>query len=190
MMSSGTGGDRKVKAMLAQQQQIWLREQQFKRDYLDPESHNNRSPPHNNRHRNADSDTHTRSPLLEEFRNNKNKKYELRDIVGSVVEFSGDQHGSRWIQQKLEVATAEEKRMVFEEILGSALQLMTDVFGNYVIQKFFEYGKKQRKILNEYLIYFFYRQSSTKTNTSPKNVNTRPNPLPTNVRMSSRTEIP
>ena len=146
MMSSGTGGDRKVKAMLAQQQQIWLREQQFKRDYLDPESHNNRSPPHNNRHRNTDNDTHTRSPLLEEFRNNKNKKYELRDIVGSVVEFSGDQHGSRWIQQKLEVATAEEKRTVFEEILGSALQLMTDVFGNYVIQKFFEYGKKQRKL--------------------------------------------
>ena len=33
----------------------------------------------------------TRSTLLEEFRNNKVKKYELQDIVGHIVEFSGDQ---------------------------------------------------------------------------------------------------
>ncbi|KAF9957909.1 mRNA binding protein puf3 [Mortierella alpina] len=87
-----------------------------------------------------------RSPLLEEFRNNKNnKKYELQDIAGSVVEFSGDQHGSRFIQQKLETASEEEKAMVFDEILSQALQLMTDVFGNYVIQKFFEHGAQEHK---------------------------------------------
>ncbi|KAJ1971229.1 mRNA binding protein puf3, partial [Dimargaris verticillata] len=92
--------------------------------------------------------THSiRSPLLEEFRNNKNRKFELKDIVGSMVEFSGDQHGSRFIQQKLETATSEEKRLVFEEILPNALQLMTDVFGNYVIQKFFEHGNQGQKFL-------------------------------------------
>ncbi|CAG8511624.1 14680_t:CDS:10 [Acaulospora colombiana] len=88
-----------------------------------------------------------RSPLLEEFRNNKNKKYELRDIVGNIVEFSGDQHGSRFIQQKLESANSEEKQLVFDEILPNALQLMTDVFGNYVIQKFFEYGNQMQKAI-------------------------------------------
>ncbi|KAG0192477.1 mRNA binding protein puf3 [Apophysomyces sp. BC1034] len=81
-----------------------------------------------------------RSPLLEEFRNSKNRKYELKDIAGHVVEFSGDQHGSRFIQQKLETANSEEKQMVFEEMLFNALHLMTDVFGNYVLQKFFEHG--------------------------------------------------
>jgi len=82
-----------------------------------------------------------RSSLLEEFRSNKNnRKFELGDIVGHMVEFSGDQHGSRFIQQKLETASAVEKQMVFEEILPRALQLMVDVFGNYVIQKFFEHG--------------------------------------------------
>ncbi|KAF9977104.1 mRNA binding protein puf3 [Actinomortierella ambigua] len=86
-----------------------------------------------------------RSVLLEEFRNNKNKKFELKDIVGSVVEFSGDQHGSRFIQQKLEMATDEEKELVFKEILPHALQLMTDVFGNYVIQKLFEHGATEHK---------------------------------------------
>ena len=86
-----------------------------------------------------------RSALLEDFRNNKNKKYELRDILGSVVEFSGDQHGSRFIQQKLETAPSEDKQLVFEEILPNVLQLMTDVFGNYVIQKFFEHGNQVQK---------------------------------------------
>ncbi|KAF9318671.1 mRNA binding protein puf3 [Podila horticola] len=90
----------------------------------------------------------TRSALLEDFRTNKtNKKYELKDIAGSVVEFSGDQHGSRFIQQKLETATDAEKTMVFEEILPHALHLMTDVFGNYVIQKFFEYSRQEHKTL-------------------------------------------
>lgn len=61
------------------------------------------------------------------------------------MEFSGDQHGSRFIQQKLETANSEEKQMVFEEVLPNALQLMTDVFGNYVLQKFFEHGNQAQK---------------------------------------------
>jgi len=48
---------------------------------------------------------------------------------------SSDQYGSRFIQQKLETATTDEKNMVYEEIMPKALALMTDVFGNYVIQK-------------------------------------------------------
>jgi hypothetical protein len=95
----------------------------------------------------ADGGAANRSPLLEEFRNNKNRKFELLDIVGSIVEFSGDQHGSRFIQQKLEVASHEEKQLVFDEIIPCALQLMTDVFGNYVIQKFFEHGSMVHKQL-------------------------------------------
>jgi pumilio RNA-binding family len=52
------------------------------------------------------------------------------------VEFSGDQHGSRFIQQKLQTATGEEKQMVFDEIVpDSVLQLIQDVYGNYVSVK-------------------------------------------------------
>jgi len=60
---------------------------------------------------------------------------------------STDQYGSRFIQQKLETASSEEKDMVFSEIMPqAALTLMTDVFGNYVVQKV---GKKYlfKKIL-------------------------------------------
>ncbi|GKV32914.1 hypothetical protein SLEP1_g41480 [Rubroshorea leprosula] len=80
------------------------------------------------------------SSLLEEFKSNKTKCFELSEIDSHVVEFSADQYGSRFIQQKLETATTEEKNMVYQEIMPQALVLMTDVFGNYVIQKFFEHG--------------------------------------------------
>lgn len=64
-----------------------------------------------------------------------------QDITGFVVEFSGDQHGSRFIQQKLEQASPEEMQMVFDETMPAhALSLTQDVFGNYVIQKLFEFG--------------------------------------------------
>ncbi|GFO03992.1 pumilio homolog 1-like [Plakobranchus ocellatus] len=86
-----------------------------------------------------------RSRLLEDFRNNRIPNLSLKDLVNHVVEFSQDQHGSRFIQQKLERATPQEKSLVFAEILLSAYSLMTDVFGNYVIQKFFEFGSPDQK---------------------------------------------
>ncbi|ONK62223.1 uncharacterized protein A4U43_C07F1640 [Asparagus officinalis] len=92
------------------------------------------------------------SSLLEEFKSNKTKSYELSDIAGHVVEFSADQYGSRFIQQKLETASTAEKDMVYDEIMPHAFSLMTDVFGNYVIQKFFEHGSAaQRRELADQL---------------------------------------
>ncbi|KAI4346308.1 hypothetical protein L6164_007221 [Bauhinia variegata] len=88
------------------------------------------------------------SSLLDEFKNNKARSFELSDIVNHVVQFSTDQYGSRFIQQKLETASVEEKTKIFPEIIPHARTLMTDVFGNYVIQKFFEHGtESQRKEL-------------------------------------------
>lgn len=89
--------------------------------------------------------TSGRSRLLEDFRNQRFPNLQLRDLTNHIVEFSQDQHGSRFIQQKLERATAAEKQLVFNEILSSAYSLMTDVFGNYVIQKFFEFGTPEQK---------------------------------------------
>ncbi|PWY80961.1 mRNA binding protein Pumilio 2 [Aspergillus sclerotioniger CBS 115572] len=98
-------------------------------------------------HRDNDPAQVVRSAVLEEFRaqNKGNKRYELKDIYGHVVEFSGDQHGSRFIQQKLETANSDEKEQVFREISSNSLQLMTDVFGNYVVQKLFEHGNQTQK---------------------------------------------
>lgn len=74
-----------------------------------------------------------RSPLLEEFRANRHRRwdlsvrltydsiffifivvlidYPLQDLRGHIVEFSGDQLGSRHLQTKLDTASVEERRM-------------------------------------------------------------------------------
>ena len=67
-----------------------------------------------------------RSPLLEEFRNNKSRQWGLADIGDHVVEFSKDQHGSRFIQQKLEGASDEDRQLVFKEVITDAFSIQTD----------------------------------------------------------------
>ncbi|EAQ91342.1 hypothetical protein CHGG_03277 [Chaetomium globosum CBS 148.51] len=99
--------------------------------------------------RDQDPGKSLRSVLLHEFKHSpKSKKWELKDIWSHVVEFSGDQQASRFIQQKLETANSDERDQVFAEIEPNAVQLMKDVFGNYVMQKLFEYGDQvQKKVL-------------------------------------------
>ncbi len=88
-----------------------------------------------------------RSQLLEDFRNStaRFQHIQLSELRGHIVEFARDQHGSRFIQQKLESASVDEKNIVFTEIIPEAGKLMVDVFGNYVIQKFFEFGTDDQK---------------------------------------------
>jgi pumilio RNA-binding family len=57
-------------------------------------------------------------------------------MTGLIVEFAGDQLGSRHIQSKLDTATPEEKTIVFEEIYPHVLQLSMDVFAKYVLALF------------------------------------------------------
>merc|ERR1719410_3039854 len=63
-------------------------------------------------------------------------------IDANVIEkLARDQNGSRFIQQRLETASLQDKEGVFAQIRRNALALCEDVFGNYVIQKFFEHGR-------------------------------------------------
>lgn len=143
---SGNGSPGFVTPKYGQQQLAQAREQLLRQN----EMFNQRNTlgiadPYNTLEPEMDPQAQLRSKILEDFRNNRVPRLELKDILGHVVEFSGDQHGSRFIQQKLEVATSEEKQLIFDELLPNALQLMTDVFGNYVIQKFFEHGNQIQK---------------------------------------------
>ncbi|KAF5726826.1 pumilio 5 [Tripterygium wilfordii] len=86
-----------------------------------------------------------RHSFLEELKSSSAGKFELSDIAGRIVEFSVDQHGSRFIQQKLEHCSVEEEISVLKEVVPHASKLITDVFGNYVIQKLFEHGSLTQK---------------------------------------------
>lgn len=86
--------------------------------------------------------------LLEEFRASaKGRHWELGELTGNIVQFCQDQHGSRFIQQRLEVASLPDKNLIFNEILPHAHELMVDVFGNYVVQKMLEHGAPEHRDL-------------------------------------------
>mmetsp|Transcript_30452 Transcript_30452/g.43652 ORF Transcript_30452/g.43652 Transcript_30452/m.43652 type:complete len:1107 (-) Transcript_30452:656-3976(-) len=109
----------------------------------DRDSRNGRNNNNSNRDNNSNNGVNpVRDPLVEEFRSTygKSRQWGLRDLLGHVVAFCQDQHGSRFIQQRLEVCSDVDKQLIFDEIMPSAQSLMTDVFGNYVLQKLFEYG--------------------------------------------------
>ncbi|KAF8334308.1 armadillo-type protein [Cantharellus anzutake] len=88
------------------------------------------------------------SQLLEDFRATRFRPWSLKDVKGHIVEFSMDQQGSRFIQTALDASSAEERRVVFDEIHPKhTLNLITDIYGNYVVQKFIERGTPTQKNL-------------------------------------------
>ena len=88
------------------------------------------------------------SAWLDDFRLNKtNSHLTLFDVVarGLVLDLSCDQFGSRFIQQRLETATGDEKAAAFSQLIDDVIRLSEDVFGNYVVQKFLEHGTAEHR---------------------------------------------
>lgn len=87
-----------------------------------------------------------RSETLENFRNDKTRLWDLSEIQGHVVEFTSDQFASRWLQQKLETATEEERQWVFDEVLTASFTIQTDgaFFPSFCLLFFFARGIDKR----------------------------------------------
>jgi len=71
--------------------------------------------------------------------------YRLEELQGYYVEFSRDQYGSRFLQREMEVAGVVALQLVFDEVLPVIANLMVDAYGNYVVQKFFDFGTDGQK---------------------------------------------
>eukprot|EP01060_Flectonema_neradi_P022127 TRINITY_DN3041_c0_g1_i1.p1 TRINITY_DN3041_c0_g1~~TRINITY_DN3041_c0_g1_i1.p1 ORF type:complete len:593 (+),score=162.94 TRINITY_DN3041_c0_g1_i1:64-1842(+) len=78
---------------------------------------------------------------------------DINSIKGRVLEVARDHTGSRTLQRRLDLGcTDDEKKLLFAEIEPEVSDLMTHMFGNYVIQKMFEHGlPDQVHILSEKL---------------------------------------
>ena len=88
--------------------------------------------------------------LLDEYRSSKDRSWTANDVKGHIVEFCQDQNGSRFVQQRLEIAKEAEMALITSEILPSVHTLRNDVFGNYVVQKLFDHGNHEiRSTLKE-----------------------------------------
>ncbi|EAN78555.1 pumilio/PUF RNA binding protein 6 [Trypanosoma equiperdum] len=88
------------------------------------------------------------SELLEHFRTDAASggvsQWRIAHILNHAVEFAQDQEGSRFIQRAVESATHDEVDALFREIFESPLELVVDVFGNYVLQKLLEVGNARQ----------------------------------------------
>lgn len=93
------------------------------------------------------------SEKLNEVRKNHGKcKLALAEVMPHIVEFAKDQHGSRFLQTKLEESNEEDRAQIFEVILPQTKSLASDVFGNFVVQKLFDLcNQEQNKRLAEQL---------------------------------------
>mmetsp|Transcript_11764 Transcript_11764/g.14278 ORF Transcript_11764/g.14278 Transcript_11764/m.14278 type:complete len:803 (-) Transcript_11764:835-3243(-) len=71
---------------------------------------------------------------------------ELSELLGHIVEFSRDPHGSRYVQFMMEAVSKQDRQLLINEILDDAVDLMQDLFGNYVMQNFLENSDQKQTI--------------------------------------------
>ncbi|MCO5579724.1 hypothetical protein L7F22_033584 [Adiantum nelumboides] len=62
----------------------------------------------------------------------------LKEIEGHIYGIAKDQHGCRFLQRKFEEGVSEDVHKIFVEIIDHVVELMTDPFGNYLVQKLLE----------------------------------------------------
>ncbi|SMR47199.1 unnamed protein product [Zymoseptoria tritici ST99CH_3D1] len=67
-------------------------------------------------------------------------------VVDKIV-CNNDQQASIFLQQKLKVATSEQKVEIVQAIIEQAYPLMVNRFGNFLVQRCFEHGSPEQIIL-------------------------------------------
>lgn len=84
----------------------------------------------------------------------------LRDLGDATIEFATDQFGSLFLLQAVEVATEEDRNLVFMKVLPQAHRLCIDPFGNVVLQKLLEHSSAElNRVFAQQLIGHVWRLS-------------------------------
>ncbi|MCL7030840.1 hypothetical protein MKW94_010798 [Papaver nudicaule] len=60
------------------------------------------------------------------------------EVAGSIYKLAKDQNGARFLQRRFTEGTTEDINKIFSEISDHIVELMTDSFGNYLVQKLLE----------------------------------------------------
>lgn len=74
----------------------------------------------------------------------------LDEVEGRIYCIARDQHGCRFLQKKFDEGRPEDVQKIFVEIIDHIIELMTDPFGNYLVQKLLEVcnGDQRMQILH------------------------------------------
>eukprot|EP00246_Nothoceros_aenigmaticus_P016368 TRINITY_DN739_c0_g1_i1.p1 TRINITY_DN739_c0_g1~~TRINITY_DN739_c0_g1_i1.p1 ORF type:complete len:401 (-),score=70.00 TRINITY_DN739_c0_g1_i1:932-2134(-) len=62
----------------------------------------------------------------------------LEEVEGRIYSIAKDQHGCRFLQRKFDEGGPDDVQKIFNEIIDHIIELMTDPFGNYLVQKLLE----------------------------------------------------
>lgn len=70
----------------------------------------------------------------------------LDEFIGNIYSLCKDQHGCRFLQKQLDLLGEKASDAIFEETKQYTIELMTDSFGNYLIQKLLERVNNEQRI--------------------------------------------
>lgn len=70
----------------------------------------------------------------------------LDEVQGKVVETAQDQNGCRFLQKKFDEGGPAAISLVFQEMIDQIVDLMTDPFGNYLIQKLLDRCSEEQRL--------------------------------------------
>eukprot|EP01055_Gregarina_sp_Pseudo9_P005168 Gregarina_sp_Pseudo_9__5167@NODE_554_length_2590_cov_45_139945_g523_i0_p1_GENE_NODE_554_length_2590_cov_45_139945_g523_i0NODE_554_length_2590_cov_45_139945_g523_i0_p1_ORF_typecomplete_len711_score209_34PUF/PF00806_19/0_37PUF/PF00806_19/2_1e07PUF/PF00806_19/7_4e05PUF/PF00806_19/3_2e09PUF/PF00806_19/3_4e09PUF/PF00806_19/1_6e08PUF/PF00806_19/1_2e05PUF/PF00806_19/0_0002OSCP/PF00213_18/1_6e03OSCP/PF00213_18/0_25DUF842/PF05811_13/0_37DUF842/PF05811_13/6e02HSM3_N/PF18795_1/5_1HSM3_N/PF18795_1/76MMS19_C len=90
-------------------------------------------------------DREGRSKVLTDFRSGTLQITNLYQIEKYLIEFSRDQMGARFIQQRLSCCSPQEAWFARNILTPRLKGLVTDVFGNHIVQRLIESGTPQQR---------------------------------------------
>lgn len=86
------------------------------------------------------------------FRIQAQKYNSVDEVSGKIYLMAKDQHGCRFLQRKISEGSSEDIEKIFVEIIDHIVELMTDPFGNYLVQKLVEVCNENQKMRILYAI--------------------------------------
>ncbi|XDT38512.1 Pumilio-family RNA binding repeat [Nakaseomyces glabratus] len=94
---------------------------------------------YNNRHRGRrNNNYYNHEDRQRKMDNSQYADATLDQFIGNIYSLCKDQHGCRFLQKQLDVLGKKASDAIFEETKEYTVELMTDSFGNYLIQKLLE----------------------------------------------------
>jgi hypothetical protein len=82
---------------------------------------------------NTESELHSRRLVSSQHQKLEYKT--LEEVQGRIYIIAKDQHGCRFLQRKFDEGSPGDMQKIFLEIIDHIIELMTDPFGNYLVQK-------------------------------------------------------
>ncbi|CAA2969518.1 pumilio homolog 7, chloroplastic [Olea europaea subsp. europaea] len=70
----------------------------------------------------------------------------LTDAQGYIYHIAKDQHGCRFLQRMFDEGTPRDVQIIFSEIVDHAVELITNPFGNYLMQKLLDVCNEEQRI--------------------------------------------